>query len=72
MDDARCLEQTQEALTLLGLERRTQMAVFKTLAAVLHLGNVQFREEVAGGEEACSVSVRGRGEGRGAVCLLWT
>ncbi|XP_043239041.1 unconventional myosin-Vb-like isoform X1 [Amphibalanus amphitrite] len=56
VDDARCFDQTREALTLLGLERRVQTALFRTLAAVLHLGNVQFREEMAGGEEACSVT----------------
>ena len=39
------------------------MAVFRTLAAILHLGNVQFGEEMAGGEEACSVS-------KGDRCLL--
>ena len=61
------MEQTREALTLLGIERRLQTALFRTLAAVLHLGNVEFREEMAGGEEACSVSVR-RGCLRDALC----
>ncbi|XP_037069496.1 LOW QUALITY PROTEIN: unconventional myosin-Vb-like [Pollicipes pollicipes] len=56
VDDAQCFEQTREALTLLALDRRTQTALFRTLAAILHLGNVEFREEMSGGEEACRVS----------------
>ena len=71
VDDAKCFDQTQEALSQLGLERRTQTALLRTLAAVLHLGNVEFREEMAGGEEACSVSVSRSGGGLARDSKRW-
>lgn len=48
---------------LLGLKEDFQMKIFKILAAILHLGNVNI---VAVGEERSSVEVRNNKE----VCLL--
>ncbi|XP_053127781.1 unconventional myosin-Vc isoform X2 [Hemicordylus capensis] len=46
--------ETQKTFTLLGLKEDFQMDVFKILAAILHLGNVQI---VAVGDERSSVSL---------------
>uniref|UniRef100_A0A670ZPX2 Myosin VB n=1 Tax=Pseudonaja textilis TaxID=8673 RepID=A0A670ZPX2_PSETE len=55
VDDAEDFEKTRQAFTLLGVKESYQMTIFKILAAVLHLGNVDFRSERDG--ESCSITV---------------
>ncbi|CAF1093948.1 unnamed protein product [Rotaria sordida] len=40
INDAEQLLETREALTLLGIENKVQMTIFRLLSAILHLGNV--------------------------------
>ncbi|XP_070599668.1 unconventional myosin-Vb isoform X1 [Erythrolamprus reginae] len=54
VDDAEDFEKTKQAFTLLGVKESYQMTIFKILAAVLHLGNVDFRSERDG--ESCSIT----------------
>ncbi|XP_021239501.1 unconventional myosin-Vb-like [Numida meleagris] len=54
VDDAADLEKTRRAFGLLGVEEPQQLSVFKIIAAILHLGNVEIRAERDG--EACSVA----------------
>uniref|UniRef100_A0A670ZR92 Myosin VB n=1 Tax=Pseudonaja textilis TaxID=8673 RepID=A0A670ZR92_PSETE len=54
VDDAEDFEKTRQAFTLLGVKESYQMTIFKILAAVLHLGNVDFRSERDG--ESCSIT----------------
>lgn len=37
-----CLQRTRRAMSLVGIPEKEQSAVFQTVAAVLHLGNVGF------------------------------
>ncbi|XP_067411952.1 unconventional myosin-Vc isoform X2 [Emydura macquarii macquarii] len=43
VDDRADMKETQKTFTLLGLKEDFQMDVFKILAAILHLGNVQIK-----------------------------
>ncbi|KAM3845124.1 unconventional myosin-Vb isoform 2-T2 [Vipera latastei] len=54
VDDAVDFEKTRQAFTLLGVKESYQMTIFKILAAILHLGNVDFRSERDG--ESCSIT----------------
>ncbi|XP_075753372.1 unconventional myosin-Vc isoform X2 [Pelodiscus sinensis] len=54
VDDRADMIETQKTFTLLGLMEDFQMDVFKILAAILHLGNVQI---TAVGDEKSSVSL---------------
>nr|XP_048723478.1 LOW QUALITY PROTEIN: unconventional myosin-Vc [Caretta caretta] len=54
VDDRADMMETQKTFTLLGLKEDFQMDVFKILAAILHLGNVQM---TAVGDEKSSVSL---------------
>ncbi|XP_078530919.1 unconventional myosin-Vb [Lissotriton helveticus] len=45
VDDADDLEKTRQAFTLLGVKEPHQMSIFKIIAAILHLGNVEIRSE---------------------------
>ena len=38
------LQRTRQAMTIVGISEDDQDAVFRTVAAVLHLGNVAFQE----------------------------
>ncbi|XP_063151903.1 unconventional myosin-Vb isoform X3 [Candoia aspera] len=53
VDDADDFEKTRQAFTLLGVKESYQMTIFKILAAILHLGNVDFQSERDG--ESCSI-----------------
>ncbi|XP_075442311.1 unconventional myosin-Vb isoform X2 [Ascaphus truei] len=53
IDDADDLEKTRHAFTLLGVKESHQMSIFKIIAAILHLGNVQIQPERDG--ESCSL-----------------
>ncbi|KAJ6662961.1 hypothetical protein lerEdw1_010782 [Lerista edwardsae] len=54
VDDADDFEKTRQAFTLLGVKESHQMAIFKILAAILHLGNLDIESERDG--ESCSIS----------------
>ncbi|KAL8204288.1 UNVERIFIED_CONTAM: Unconventional myosin-Vb, partial [Gekko kuhli] len=53
VDDASDFEKTRQAFTLLGVKESHQMTIFKILAAILHLGNLDFRSERDG--ESCTL-----------------
>lgn len=42
MDDAEGLRSTLDAMTIVGLSELEQQDVLQTVAAVLHLGNIEF------------------------------
>ncbi|ESO90956.1 hypothetical protein LOTGIDRAFT_122399, partial [Lottia gigantea] len=52
VDDAKDLNSTREALSILGLSEQQQMSIFQILAAILHFGNVSIRE---GEGETCEI-----------------
>ncbi|XP_053264454.1 unconventional myosin-Vb isoform X2 [Podarcis raffonei] len=54
VDDADDFEKTRHAFTLLGVKDSHQLAIFKILAAILHLGNVDLQPERDG--ESSSIS----------------
>uniref|UniRef100_H3CXZ8 Myosin VA n=1 Tax=Tetraodon nigroviridis TaxID=99883 RepID=H3CXZ8_TETNG len=45
VDDTRELSTTRQAFALLGINESAQMGVFRVLAAILHLGNVEIRDK---------------------------
>ncbi|XP_051659620.1 unconventional myosin-Vb isoform X2 [Manacus candei] len=54
VDDADDFEKTRHAFTLLGVKESHQMTIFRIIAAILHLGNLEI--QVERGSEACSLS----------------
>ncbi|XP_063053873.1 unconventional myosin-Va-like [Engraulis encrasicolus] len=44
VDDATDMTSTRKAFTVMGVDERQQMALFRVLAAVLHLGNVEVKQ----------------------------
>uniref|UniRef100_A0AAR2JTP9 Unconventional myosin-Vb n=1 Tax=Pygocentrus nattereri TaxID=42514 RepID=A0AAR2JTP9_PYGNA len=54
VNDAKDLERTREALSLLGVKESHQMSIFKIIASILHLGNVDIVSERDG--ESCHIS----------------
>ncbi|XP_071587359.1 unconventional myosin-Vb-like isoform X1 [Heliangelus exortis] len=54
VDDADDFEKTRHAFTLLGVKESHQIAIFRIIAAILHLGNLEIHAERDG--ESCSVS----------------
>ncbi|XP_041356072.1 unconventional myosin-Vb-like [Gigantopelta aegis] len=52
VDDGADLETTREALSLLGIQAKDQMMIFRIFAAILHFGNIKIRETDG---EACEV-----------------
>uniref|UniRef100_A0A3Q1JUK3 Myosin VC n=1 Tax=Anabas testudineus TaxID=64144 RepID=A0A3Q1JUK3_ANATE len=53
VDDKKDMEETQRTFSLLGLKEDFQADVFKVLAAILHLGNVEIRNS---GDDKSSLS----------------
>ncbi|TRY99623.1 hypothetical protein DNTS_004817 [Danionella cerebrum] len=53
VNDAEDLGKTREALTMLGVKESHQMSVFKIIASILHLGNVEIVSERDG--ESCHI-----------------
>lgn len=43
IDDAKQLEETKDAFSVLGIDEKTQMLIFQIMSAVLHFGNVDIR-----------------------------
>lgn len=57
IDDAKDFEDTRNAFTLLGFNKKDQMMIFRILAAILHLGNVSILEcDAEGDEESCTIA----------------
>ncbi|XP_051498401.1 unconventional myosin-Vb-like isoform X2 [Apus apus] len=54
VDDADDFEKTRHAFTLLGVKESHQVTIFRIIAAILHLGNLEIQAERDG--DACSVS----------------
>ncbi|XP_069737407.1 unconventional myosin-Vb-like isoform X1 [Phaenicophaeus curvirostris] len=54
VDDAADFEKTRHAFTLLGVNESHQMTIFRIIAAILHLGNLEIQAERDG--DACSIS----------------
>uniref|UniRef100_A0A663FJK8 Unconventional myosin-Vb n=1 Tax=Aquila chrysaetos chrysaetos TaxID=223781 RepID=A0A663FJK8_AQUCH len=54
VDDADDFEKTRHAFTLLGVKESHQTTIFRIIAAILHLGNLEIQAERDG--DACSVS----------------
>lgn len=44
MDDAEEFEITRKAMNTTGFGNKEQSAIFELIAAVLHLGNIKFKE----------------------------
>ncbi|XP_074787468.1 unconventional myosin-Vb isoform X2 [Athene noctua] len=53
VDDADDFEKTRHAFTLLGVKESHQMTIFRIIAAILHLGNLEIRTEHS--NEACTI-----------------
>ncbi|XP_058413067.1 unconventional myosin-Vb isoform X2 [Diceros bicornis minor] len=54
VDDAEDFEKTRQAFTLLGVRESHQISIFKIIASILHLGNVEIQSERDG--DSCSIS----------------
>ncbi|XP_035465002.1 unconventional myosin-Vb isoform X2 [Scophthalmus maximus] len=54
VNDAEDLKKTREAFTLLGVKENSQSNIFKIMASILHLGNVEICSERDG--ESCHIS----------------
>ncbi|KAM7228907.1 hypothetical protein CapIbe_020195 [Capra ibex] len=54
VDDAEDFEKTRQAFTLVGVRESHQISIFKIIASILHLGNVEIEAERDG--ESCRVS----------------
>lgn len=65
-----CFEVTREAMLHLGIDTLTQNNIFKVLAGLLHLGNVQFAdcEDEA---QPCQLMDDAKGSVRTSASLLW-
>uniref|UniRef100_A0A4W6FBV1 Myosin VB n=1 Tax=Lates calcarifer TaxID=8187 RepID=A0A4W6FBV1_LATCA len=55
VNDAEDFEKTREAFTLLGIKESSQINIFRVIASILHLGNIEICPERDG--ESCHVSV---------------
>ncbi|XP_051497587.1 unconventional myosin-Vb-like isoform X1 [Apus apus] len=53
VDDADDFEKTRHAFTLLGVKESHQVTIFRIIAAILHLGNLEIQAEQDG--DACSI-----------------
>ena len=56
LDEKTEFKDTQTAMTMVGLKAKAQEAIFKMVAGVLHLGNVDFAEEGQVGGVCCLLS----------------
>ncbi|XP_060917899.1 unconventional myosin-Vb isoform X3 [Labrus mixtus] len=54
VNDAEDFKKTREAFTLLGVKESSQISIFKVVASILHLGNVEICSERDG--ESCHIS----------------
>uniref|UniRef100_A0A8C6UTR1 Unconventional myosin-Vb n=1 Tax=Neogobius melanostomus TaxID=47308 RepID=A0A8C6UTR1_9GOBI len=54
VDDAEDFKKTREAFTLLGIKDSSQSSIFKVVASILHLGNIEICSERDG--DSCHIS----------------
>ncbi|XP_075041827.1 unconventional myosin-Vb isoform X1 [Mixophyes fleayi] len=54
VDDAEDFEKTRQAFTLVGVKESHQMSIFKIIASILHLGNIQVQSERDGDSSSLS------------------
>ncbi|XP_046900977.1 unconventional myosin-Vb isoform X1 [Hypomesus transpacificus] len=54
VNDAKDFEKTKEAFTLLGVKESNQSSIYRVMASILHLGNVEICSERDG--ESCHIS----------------
>uniref|UniRef100_A0A8C8SJE9 Myosin VB n=1 Tax=Pelusios castaneus TaxID=367368 RepID=A0A8C8SJE9_9SAUR len=54
VDDAEDFEKTRHAFTLLGVKESHQMSIFKIIASILHLGNLEIHAERDGDSSSIS------------------
>ncbi|CAJ1069869.1 unconventional myosin-Vb isoform X4 [Xyrichtys novacula] len=54
VNDAEDFKKTREAFTLLGVKESSQISIFKVVASILHLGNIEICSERDG--ESCRIS----------------
>ncbi|KAL3321191.1 Myosin-10 [Cichlidogyrus casuarinus] len=45
MDERQMFTETSDAMDIMGIGPEDQMAIFRVIAAVLHLGNIEFKQE---------------------------
>lgn len=45
LDEKQAFQETTEAMSVMGITEEDQQAIFKILSAVLHLGNLEFKQE---------------------------
>ncbi|KAL8606769.1 Unconventional myosin-VI [Nucella lapillus] len=55
LDDVRDFKVCDDAMTKMGISATDRMAIFMLVAAVLHLGNVEFEENVEDAKGGCKV-----------------
>lgn len=58
IDDFKCYQQTDRALTNFGLDERQKLAVYGIVAAVLHLGNIDFCDDHDDNRGGCRLEAR--------------
>ncbi|KAI9182958.1 hypothetical protein H9P43_003874 [Blastocladiella emersonii ATCC 22665] len=58
MDDATRFAAVAEAMKTVGIGKRSQHYVWKLLAAILHLGNIQFEDDQFHHQDSCAVRNR--------------
>ena len=56
MDDGECWREMQEALKVIGFDSDEKECIFKIIAAILHLGNVEFGADGEAGTSHITVS----------------
>jgi myosin-6 len=60
LDDVQDFAECNEALDQIGLNADDKMNIFKTVATVLHIGNIDFEDDPSS-KGGCKVSKAGRG-----------
>lgn len=55
IDDVRCYEQTDRALTNFGLNEHQKLEIYSIVAAVLHLGNISFCDDPDDNRGGCRI-----------------
>ncbi|XP_047022842.1 myosin heavy chain 95F isoform X1 [Helicoverpa zea] len=69
LDDVEDFERLNQALSRVGLSADEKLAVYKVVAAVLHLGNVEFEED-SGARGGCGVAPKSEPALQAAASLL--
>ncbi len=56
LDDAKDFQTTDKAMTSLGMTESEKLAIYASVAAVLHLGNVRFEENPDDARGGCQLA----------------